>query len=198
MKRRYRRRIQRGDMAGIGSAPRGRKNYEIREHAKSRDWKRATRLCLRQSLFQSQRVSPDFYFFQASFRSRLNHPYPRAERDSEKALRCFLVSSSRKIPHKYDDRPLPQQQLFLRSRHFIFLKNLLQGIPCVDCDLPDISFRQIREGHLRGMPVGVDCDIDKVFLPGVLIIPGEEDACSVGALRSFRLPWCEPVEAPMV
>src|SRR5699024_10425346 len=52
-----RRRIQRGDMAGIGSAPRGRKNYEIREHAKSRDWKRATRLCLGQSLFQSQRVS---------------------------------------------------------------------------------------------------------------------------------------------
>ena len=86
-----RRRIQRREMAGIGSAPRGRKNYEIREHAKSRDWKRATRLCLRQSLFQSQRVSPDFYFFQASFRSRLNHPHLRAEVLSKRCSAVFYV-----------------------------------------------------------------------------------------------------------
>ena len=45
-------------------------------------------------------ASDNFYFFQASFRSRLNHPYPRAERCSEKALRCFLVSSRRKAPSK--------------------------------------------------------------------------------------------------
>ena len=55
---------------------------------------------IRREVFCPQRVSPDFYFFQASFRSRLNHPYPRAERCSEKALRCFLVSSRRKAPSK--------------------------------------------------------------------------------------------------
>ena len=68
-------------------------------------------------------MSPDFYFFQASFRSRLNHPYPRAERDFEKALRCFLVFSSRKVPRQMQRlktrregnspgkrQPLPSQQ----------------------------------------------------------------------------------------
>ena len=87
----YSRRIQRRGMAGIGSAPWGRKNYEIREHAKNRDWKRATQLRLRQSLFQSQRMSPDFYFFQASFRSRLNHPHLRAEVLSKRCSVVFYV-----------------------------------------------------------------------------------------------------------
>ena len=65
--------------------------HEIREHAKNRDWKRATQLRLRQSLFQSQRMSPDFYFFQASFRSRLNHPHLRAEVLSKRCSAIFYV-----------------------------------------------------------------------------------------------------------
>ena len=93
------RRIQRIGMAGIGSAPWGRKNYEIREHAKNRDWKRATQLRLRQSLFQSQRMSPDFYFFQASFRSRLNHPHLRAEALSKRCSAVFYVHPAGS-PHK--------------------------------------------------------------------------------------------------
>ena len=34
-------------------------------------------------------MSPDFYFFQASFRSHLNHPYPRAERKFRKGASLF-------------------------------------------------------------------------------------------------------------
>ena len=73
---------------------RSRKNYEIRGHAKNMDWKRATQLRLRQSLFQSQRMSPDFYFFQASFRSRLNHPHLRAEALSKRCSAVFYVHST--------------------------------------------------------------------------------------------------------
>ena len=75
-------------------------NYEIREHAKNRDWKRATQLRLRQSLFQSQRMSPDFYFFQASFRSRLNHPHLRAEALSKRCSAVFYVHPAGS-PHKH-------------------------------------------------------------------------------------------------
>ena len=100
MERRDRRRIQRGEMAGIGSAPRGRKNYGIRGYAKSRDQKRGTRLRLRQPLFWSQRVFPDPYFFQASFRSRLNHPSPRAEALSKRRSAVFWFSSRRKVPQQ--------------------------------------------------------------------------------------------------
>ena len=51
----------------------------------------ATQLRLRQSLFQSQRMSPDFYFFQASFRSRLNHSHLRAEALSKRCPAVFCV-----------------------------------------------------------------------------------------------------------
>ena len=100
----YSRRIQRRGMAGIGSAPWGRKNYEIRGHAKNRDWKRATQLRLRQSLFQSQRMSPDFYFFQASFRSRLNHPHLRAEALSKRCSAVFYVHPAGSLHKQMQDR----------------------------------------------------------------------------------------------
>ena len=46
------------------SAPlhRIKKNNKIWKHAKNGNWKRATRLCLRQSLCQFRRMFPDFYF----------------------------------------------------------------------------------------------------------------------------------------
>ena len=68
-------------------------------HAKNRDWQRATQLHLRQSLFQSQRVSPDFYFFQVSFRSHLNQPSPCAEVISKRRSAVFWVHSTGS-PHR--------------------------------------------------------------------------------------------------
>ena len=45
-------------------------------------------------------MSPDFYFFQASFRSRLNHPYPRAEEGSQRLFAVFWFCSGRKVPRQ--------------------------------------------------------------------------------------------------
>ena len=58
----YRRRILREYVSSFGSAPQNKKNNKIRKHAKNRNWQRATRLRLRQSLCQFQRMFPDFYF----------------------------------------------------------------------------------------------------------------------------------------
>ena len=58
----YRRRILREYVSSSGSAPQNKKNHKIWKRAKTRNWQRATRLCLRQSLCQFQRMFPDFYF----------------------------------------------------------------------------------------------------------------------------------------
>ena len=58
----YRRRILREYVSSFGSAPQNKKNNKIRKHAKNRNWQRATRLRLRQSLCQFQCMFPDFYF----------------------------------------------------------------------------------------------------------------------------------------
>ena len=101
----YRRRILRGSVGGFGSAPRNKKNNEIRQHAKSRNWQRANRLCLKQSLCQFQRMSPDFYFskFHSEVTSATHTPAQKGVRKgaplfSDSFFQSRLPCKSRLIP----------------------------------------------------------------------------------------------------
>ena len=70
---------------------------------------------------------------------------------------------------KYDNRSLSQQNSLSCSRHIVPGKCLMQQVPGIDCNLPDITVWKGWEHKLFCNPVCVDCKKYKIFLSGLFI-----------------------------